>query len=95
MRRAIAVVAVLVGTLVVTAPAEAATTSEKEGRKFSRKLMKKESGRFGFGPDWVQRDCYRIGREESAPKASLRAGSSACSTTSKKVESAVISAPLR
>jgi hypothetical protein len=62
MKRAIAVVAVLVGTLVVTAPAEAASTSVQEGRKFSRKFIKKEDGQIGYGRDWVQRDCYRIGR---------------------------------
>lgn len=47
----------------VASTAEAAKTSEKEGRKFSRKYMKKERRQFDFGPDWVQRECYRIGRD--------------------------------
>jgi hypothetical protein len=63
MKRAIAVVAVLVGTLVVTAPAEAAKTSAKEGRKFSRTYLK-DAVRRGDLPNhggWNQRDCWRIG----------------------------------
>jgi hypothetical protein len=61
MKRAIAVVAVLVGTLVVTAPAEAANTSEKEGRKYSRKYVKQTTP-LGFGKNSVQHQCYRISR---------------------------------
>ena len=63
MRRLVLAFA-LIGSLTIGASvAEAATTSEQEGRKFSRKYMKKESGRIGYGPDWVQRECYRIGRQ--------------------------------
>lgn len=47
----------------VASTAEAATTSEREGRKFSSKYMKKKDGQIGYGPDWVQRDCYRAGRD--------------------------------
>jgi hypothetical protein len=62
MKRWIAVVAVLGGSLVITAPAEAAKTSAKEGRKFSRGYMK-DKIRDGDLPDygWHQRDCWRIG----------------------------------
>ena len=62
MKRAFAVVAVLVGTLVVTVPAEAASTSAEEGRKFSRKYMNQEDPTHGYG-HWRQQQCYRIGRD--------------------------------
>jgi hypothetical protein len=60
------VVAVLIAALAATAPAEAAKTSEREGRKFSRKFMNKEVE----GPyrgEWAQRDCYRITRRGVGP----------------------------
>ena len=61
MKRAIAVVAVLAGTLIATAPAEAASTSERERRKFSQKYVN-AIVRDGFRDlGWKQRDCYRIG----------------------------------
>jgi hypothetical protein len=64
MKRWIALVAILGGSLVITAPAEAAKTSAKEGRKFSRAYMK-DLVREGDLPDygWNQRDCWRIGPE--------------------------------
>jgi len=49
----------------VASTAEAAKTSEKEGRKFSRKYMKaavREGDLPNFG-GWNQRDCWRIGRD--------------------------------
>ena len=63
MKRWITLVAVLVGSFVVTAPAEAASTSEQEGRKYSRKYVNQDV-RSGDLPDagWRQRACYRIGR---------------------------------
>lgn len=47
----------------VASTAEAAKTSEREGRKFSRKYVKKFSGRDFPDLGWKQRDCWRIGRE--------------------------------
>jgi hypothetical protein len=61
MRRLVLVFALVASFALDASVVEAATTSEKEGRKFSRKYMKKESGHLGLGSDWVQRECYRIG----------------------------------
>ena len=59
MKRSIVLVAVLACALVATAPAEAAKTSAKEGRKFSRKYLKQDSVNRLY--DWHQDQCYRIG----------------------------------
>jgi hypothetical protein len=61
MRRLVLAFALVASFALDASVVEAATTSEKEGRKFSRKYIKKEDGQIGYGPDWVQRDCYRIG----------------------------------
>jgi hypothetical protein len=47
----------------VASTAEAAKTSEKEGRKFSRKYVKQFSGRDFPDLGWKIGDCWRIGRE--------------------------------
>jgi hypothetical protein len=47
----------------VASTAEASSTSEREGRKFSRKYVN-SIVRDGFRDlGWKQRDCYRIGRQ--------------------------------
>lgn len=53
----------------ISSTAEAAATSEKEGRKFSRKYVKQFAGRGGGFPDlgWKIRDCWRIGRDGAGP----------------------------
>jgi hypothetical protein len=49
----------------VASTAEAAKTSEKEGRKFSRKYVKAKvrQGDLQNAGGWNQRDCWRIGPE--------------------------------
>ena len=70
----------------VASVAEAASTSEREGRKFSRKFIKKEDGQLATAVTGCNATAIGSVALESAAMASLRAGSSACSATSKPVE---------
>jgi hypothetical protein len=88
MKRAIAVVAVLVGTLIATAPAEAASTSEREGRKYSQKYVN-ALVRDGFRDlGWKQRDCYRIGPRGVGLQRSFSRGVACLFSSTKSYSSA-------
>jgi hypothetical protein len=64
MRRLVLAFALVASFALDASVVEAATTSEKEGRKYSRKYVNQDVRSHRI-PDagWRQRDCYRIGRQ--------------------------------
>jgi hypothetical protein len=68
-----ALIAVLAFALVAATPAEAAWTSEKEGRKYSRKWLNSVGGRYAT-IDFDQRRCWRISARGAGPYGILPRG---------------------
>ena len=74
MKGRITVLGAVVFALVAAAPAEAAKTSEEEGRKYSRKHVRHFVGQDFPDYGWKQRECWRIGRRGAGLKRVLPRG---------------------
>jgi hypothetical protein len=87
MRRLVLVLTLISSLTLGASVSEAAKTSAKEGRKFSRAYVKDavRDGRLPKHGGWNQRDCWRIGRQGAGPYKIFPRGVVCVFSTNKRV----------